>query len=67
MQLVSIKAIIAMLWVSTVCVVVIAGNLNAVASWFVLAVVAVVPPLVVMWRWNDPRQTMSESIQEVLR
>lgn len=67
MQLVSIKAIIAMLWVSTVCVVGIAGNLNSVASWIVLAVVAVVPPLVVMWRWNDPRQTMSESIQEVLR
>ena len=67
MQLVSIKAIIAMLWVSTVTVVGIAGNLNSVASWIVLAVVAVVPPLVVMWRWNDPRQTMSESIQEVLR
>ena len=67
MQLVSIKAIIAMLWVSTVTVVGIAGNLNSVTSWIVLAVVAVVPPLVVLWRWNDPRQTMSESIQEVLR
>ena len=67
MQLVSIKAIIAMLWASTVTVVGIAGNLNSVTSWIVLAVVAVVPPLVVMWRWNDPRQTMSESIQEVLR
>lgn len=67
MQLVSIKAIIATLWVSTVSVVGIAGNRNSVTSWIVLAVVAVVPPLVVMWRWNDPRQTMSESIQEVLR
>jgi hypothetical protein len=67
MQLVSIKAIIAMRWVSTVTDVGIAGNLNSVTSWIVLAVVAVVPPLVVMWRWNDPRQTMSESIQEVLR
>lgn len=67
MQLVSIKAVIGMLWVSTVSVVGIAGNLNSVTSWIVLAVVAVVPPLVVMWRWNDPRQTMSESIQEVLR
>jgi Flp pilus assembly protein TadB len=67
MQLVSIKAVIGMLWVSTVSVVGIAGNLNSVASWIVLAVVAIVPPLVVMWRWNDPRQTMSESIQEALR
>ena len=67
MQLVSIKAIIAMRWVSTVSVVGIAGNLNSVTSWIVLAVVAIVPPLVVMWQWNDPRQTMSETIQEVLR
>jgi hypothetical protein len=67
MQLVSIKAIIAMLWVSTVFVVGIAGNLNSVASWTVLAAVAVVPPLVMMWRWNDPRQTMSETIQEARR
>jgi hypothetical protein len=67
MQLVSIKAVIGMLWVSTVSVVGIAGNLNSVTSWIVLAVVAIVPPLVVMWRWNDPRQTMSESIQEALR
>jgi Flp pilus assembly protein TadB len=67
MQLVSIKAVIGMLWVSTVSVVGIAGNLNSVTSWIVLAVVAVVPPVVVMWRWNDPRQTMSESIQEALR
>jgi hypothetical protein len=67
MQLVSIKAIIAMLWVSTVSVVGIAGNLNSVASWTVLAAVAVVPPLVMMWRWNDPVPTMSQTIQEALR
>jgi hypothetical protein len=67
MQLVSIKAIIALLWVSTVSVVGIAGNLNSVASWTVLAGVAVVPPLVMMWRWNDPRRTMSETIQEARR
>jgi hypothetical protein len=67
MQLVSIKAIIAMLWVSTVSVVGIAGNLNSVASWTVLAAVVVVPPLVMMWRWNDPVPTMSQTIQEALR
>ncbi len=67
MQPLLIKTIIALLWVSTVSVVGIAGKLNSVTSWIVLAVVAVVPPVVVMWRWNDPRQTMSESIQEVLR
>jgi hypothetical protein len=41
MQLVSIKAIVAMLWVSTVSIVGIAGSLNF-PSWAVLAAVAVI-------------------------
>ena len=67
MQLVSIKSIIAMLWVSAASIVGIAGNFDSFSSWTVLAGVAVVPPLVMMWRWNDPRQTMSETIQEARR
>jgi hypothetical protein len=67
MQLVSIKTIIAMLWISTVSIVGIAANLNSFASWTVLTAVVVIPPLVVLWRWNDPRPTMSEAIQEALR
>jgi hypothetical protein len=67
MQLVSIKAILAVVWVSTVCVAGMAGNLNAVSSWAALAGLAVLPPFVMMWRWNDPPQTMSESIQEALQ
>ena len=67
MQLVSLESIIALLWVSAVSVVGVAGNLDSFSSWTVLAGVAVVPPLVMMWRWHDPRQTMSETIQEALR
>ena len=67
MQLVSIKATIAMLWVSTVSIAGIAGNLNSFPSWTALAVVALTPPLVMMWRWNDPLLTMSEAIQEARR
>jgi hypothetical protein len=67
MQLVSIKAIIAMLWVTVVFIVGIAWSLNSFSSWTILAGVAVVPPLVMMWRWNDSRQTMSETIQKALR
>ena len=67
MQLASIKPIIAMLWVSAAFILGIAGNLDSLSSWAVLAAVAVVPPLVMMWRWNDPRQTMSETIQEARR
>ena len=67
MQLVSIKPVIAVLWVSAVFVLGIAGSMDSLSSWTVLTGVAVVSPVVMMWRWNDPRQTMSESISEALR
>ena len=43
------------------------GNLNSPSSWAVLAGVAVLPPIVMMWRWSNPRRTLSESIQEARR
>jgi hypothetical protein len=67
MHLVSIKAITAMLWVSVVSIAGIAANVNSFSSWTVLAGVAVLPPLVMMRRWNDPGQSMSQTIQEALR
>lgn len=67
MQLDSIKATIATVWVSAVCTAGIVGNVNTLSGWTVLAGVAVLPPLVMMWLWNHPGQTMSESIQEALQ
>ena len=67
MQLTSLKAVSAIVWVSAVCIAGIAGHLNALSSWTTLVGVAVLPPLVMMWGWTNPRQTMSESIQEALR
>jgi Flp pilus assembly protein TadB len=67
MQLVSLKAVLATVWVLAVLIAGIAGNLNSLWSWTVLVAVAVIPPVVVMWRWSAPRQTMSESIQEARR
>ena len=67
MQLISMKPIIALLWASAAFVIGIAGNVDSFSSWTILAVVAVVPPLVMMWRWNEPRETLSESIQEARR
>ena len=64
MRLVSIKAALAAIWVSGACIAGIVGDLNSLSSWALLAGVAALPPLVMMWRWNDPRQTMSESIQD---
>jgi len=66
-QLVSVKPIIAMLWVLAVFVIGIVGNVDSFASWTLLTALALVPPLVMMWQWKDPLQTMSESIQKALR
>lgn len=67
MQLLSIRAALAAVWVLAVCLAGIAGNVNSLSGWFVLAAIAVLPPIVVMWRWHDPPQTLSESIREARR
>jgi hypothetical protein len=65
MHRLSIKAVIAMLWVVAVTIAV--GNVNSLVLWTVLAVVALLPPVVIMRWWSEPRQSMSQSIQEALR
>ena len=67
MQLESIKAVIATVWVFAVGITAMAGSFQSLRAWTVLVGVAVVPPLVMTWRWNHPAQTMSESIQEARR
>jgi hypothetical protein len=67
MQRESIKAIVATMWISAVGAAAIAGNLQTPSGWTVLVGVAILPPLVMLWRWNHPAQTTSESIQEARR
>jgi hypothetical protein len=67
MRLVSIKAIVAAVWVSAVCIVGLAGHLSSPSSLTVLASVALLPTVVMMWLWNDPPQSISESIREARR
>ena len=67
MNRVSIKAVIAMLWVVAVTIVGIVGNVNSLLLWTVLATVALLPPVLIVRRWSEPRQSMSQSIQEALR
>jgi uncharacterized membrane protein YedE/YeeE len=66
MQRVSIKAVMATLWVLAVTIAGIAGNVNSFLLWTVLAAVAILPTVVMRW-WNEPRQSMSQSIREALR
>jgi hypothetical protein len=44
---VSIKAVIAMLWVVAVTIAGIVGNVNSVLLWTVLAAVALLPPVLI--------------------
>ena len=67
MQLVSIKVLIATLWVSAVSIAGMAANVNSFGGWMVLGALAVVPPIVMLRRWSGPQQSMSESIQEARR
>jgi hypothetical protein len=64
MHLISLKTVLATAWVAAVLIAGLVGNLSSLSGWAVLAGVAVLPPIVLLWRLNAPRQTMSESIQE---
>lgn len=67
MQRKSITLFSAALWVSAVTITGIAGSANSFVVWTALTGVALFPPVVMMWWWNAPRQTMSQSIQEARR
>jgi len=67
MQLVTLKTVLATVWISAALIAAIAGHLNSLSSWALLAGVALLPPIVMMWRWHTPAKTMSETIQEARR
>lgn len=67
MQLNSIKTLAAAGWVVLVCLAAIAGDPSFLSNWTLLVGVAVVPPMIMMWRWNEPPQTVSERIRGARR
>jgi hypothetical protein len=67
MQLESIKTTVAVVWVLAVGAAGLALHVASLSGWAVVAALAVFPPLAMMWWWHAPRETMSESIREVLR
>ena len=67
MQLNTIKTVLAVIWVAAVCLAGVILGVNSVQAWALLTAGAVVPPVVMLWRWNDPPQTMSERIQAARR
>lgn len=67
MRLNTIKATVTPIWVCAVCAAGVALNVGSVSGWMVLAALATVPPLVMIWRWSEPAATMSEIIREARR
>ena len=66
MTLKNIKGATVALWVCAVIAFGLVADVTA-SSWFILAVCAFVPSLVMMRYWNHPTATMSQSIQRELR
>jgi Flp pilus assembly protein TadB len=67
MQFVSLKSVLAAVWISAVLIAGLAAHVNSLSNWAVLAVAALLPPVFIMWRLNTPVQTMSERINEARR
>ena len=67
MRFVSMKAVLVTVWVVAVCLAAIVDSLNAQSIWTVLVAIAVLPPIVSMWRGIERPQTLSEIIQEARR
>jgi hypothetical protein len=67
MQFEYLKITLAFAWVIAMCGIGLAGNVNSPSSWTLVAASALGPPFIMMRYWNHPGQSMSQSIQEVLR
>lgn len=57
------KTLIFVGWVIAVALAAVAIGITSVPQWLVLALVAVVPPVVARRFWAAPEQTISESIR----
>jgi hypothetical protein len=67
MQRVSLEVVLGSIWIAAVSIAGLAGELDSMTRWAVVAGLALSPPIVMMWRRNTLAQTMSESIQEARR
>ena len=67
MTLQNMKFTAAAAWVLAIAAAGLLASVSSVSWWLALAGLAIVPPLVMMRFWNQSDQTMSQSIQEVLR
>ncbi len=55
------------LWLTAAVVIGVVGGVTSSGAILTLAALGCLPPLALLLLWNDPAQTMSESIREGLR
>lgn len=58
---------IAAVWILAAGVTGVMAGVTSVGAVSLLIVVGLLPPLIMLFRWRDPPQTLSESIQEARR
>jgi hypothetical protein len=66
MQLQRLKMTISTLWMLTAVVIALVTDLST-SGWLALASFALLPPLAMLLLWNEPAQTISESIRQARR
>jgi hypothetical protein len=67
MRLENIKAVICVGWVVVTCAGGSMVGIDTASGWALFAAVVCLPPLALWLLWNDPRQTLSESIDQARR
>ena len=67
MQLQHYKVALAAVWALAVSTVGLVVGVTSTAPLAIVAVVALLPPIVMLGLWREPVQSMSESIQEARR
>jgi hypothetical protein len=67
MELQQIKSTVAATWMFTAIVVGLGASVASPGGLLALAALGLLPPLALLLLWNDPTQSMSESIQQSRR
>lgn len=67
MQLRHTKVTVAAVWILAAGVIGVVADVTSVGAAVLVVGFGLVPPLLMLLRWNDPPQTLSESIQEARR
>jgi hypothetical protein len=67
MTLLQIKRSMAVLWAVSIVALGFLGHVTSVSNWLALIALTVLPPTLLMYRWQTPQPSTSERIQDALR